>query len=1032
MTSKTNEQALEAAIEKALTGTCVEDLQTAGKWGEPFTHYRTGGGYYVGYPNDFNKTLAIDEKRFWHFLENTQAEELKKLEKQPQYKLRVMQRLDRLIKKYGILRLLRKGLAVDDAHFTLLYAAPLASSSQELKDRFESNEFSVTRQVRYSAANPLQEIDMVVFINGLPIMSIELKNPWTGQTARHHGIKQYKFKRDATQPLLQFGRCVVHLAVDTDEIFMCTHLKGKSSYFLPFNKGFNHGAGNPVNPFGHKTAYLWEEVLTRKSVANILQHFVRFDGKATDPLKKRTLFFPRYHQMDVVRKILADAAKKGVGQTYLVQHSAGSGKSNSITWAAFQLIETYPERAGIPGSKGIDTPLFDSVIVVTDRRLLDKQIRENIKEFSQVKNIIAPAYSSKDLRNALESGKKIIISTIQKFPFIVDGISDMSDKRFAVVIDEAHSSQSGVAHDNMNRAMGKKQADTEPEDADSIDVQDQILAAMRSRKMRGNASYLAFTATPKPNTLEKFGTPNASGGFDPFHLYSMKQAIEEGFIHDVLRNYTTYKSYYEIQKSIEDNPLFDTAKAQKKLKAYVESHRETIATKAEIIMAQFMAQVVNKKKLKGKGKGMVVTQSIESAIKYYYAIQKILKDKGTPFRVAIAFSGKKTVKGIKGIDHTEDSLNNFPASMDTAKPSDPDYISDKIARYFDMDEYRLLVVANKYLTGFDQPKLCTMFVDKKLQGVLAVQALSRLNRAANKYDKKTEDIFILDFFNASKDIKAAFDPYYTSTTLNSATDVNVLHEIKDSLDDVGMYEWAEVEDFVAKYFKGVDAQELSPIIDTAAARFNAELDLDDTAKADFKIKAKQFVKIYGQMASIMRHEIIRWEQLFWFLKFLIPKLLINNQTLDAIDGLLNAVDLSTYGLERTKLNDAIQLEEAETELDPQNPNPRSAHGSEEELDPLDLIVQSFNERWFSNWEATPEEQRVKFVALAKHIRTHKDYEKQVVNNPDSQNRDLALIRMIDEAIRKQRKQELELYKMYSQDDGFRQGMQDTLRRVLGL
>lgn len=508
MTSKTNEQALEAAIEKALTGTTTEAIKAATAVNEPYTHYRGGEGFWVGNPNDFDKKLAIDEKRFWHFLEATQAEELEKLQSQPQYKLRVMQRLDRLIKKYGILRLLRKGLDVDDAHFTLLYVAPLASSSQEIKDRFESNEFSVTRQLRYSSPNPLQEIDLVIFINGLPIITIELKNHWTGQNARNHGVNQYKFKRDATQPLLQFGRCVVHLAVDTDEIYMTTRLKGKDTFFLPFNKGFKEGAGNPPNLFGHKTAYLWEEVLTRKSLANILQHFVRFDGKTNDPLNKRTLFFPRYHQMDVVRKIIKDAKKKGVGQTYLIQHSAGSGKSNSITWAAFQLIETYPEREGIPGSKGLNTPLFDSVIVVTDRRLLDKQIRENIKEFSQVKNIIAPAYSSKDLRKALESGKKIIISTIQKFPFIVDGIADMSDKRFAVIIDEAHSSQSGVAHDNLNRAMGKKKTEVDP---DTFDAQDHILEVMRSRKMRGNASYLAFTATPKENTLEKFGTPQSDG-----------------------------------------------------------------------------------------------------------------------------------------------------------------------------------------------------------------------------------------------------------------------------------------------------------------------------------------------------------------------------------------------------------------------------------------------------------------------------------------------------------------------------------------
>ena len=886
---------------------------------------------------------------------------------------------------------------------------PLASSSQSVKDNFEHNEFSVTRQLRYSLTNPREEIDMVLFINGLPFSTMELKNHWTGQNAKVHGQNQYKFKRDITQPLLNFGRCVVHFAVDTDEVYMTTKLDGGSTFFLPFNLGHNHGKGNPPNPFGHKTAYLWDEVLTRESVANIIQHFVRFDGSEKDGLSKRNLFFPRYHQMNVVRKIIADASKKGVGQNYLIQHSAGSGKSNSITWAAYQLIETYPENDTIPGSKGTANPLFDSVIVVTDRRLLDKQLRENIKEFSEVKNIVAPAYSSKELKESLESGKRIIITTIQKFPFIIEGIADLSDKRFAVIIDEAHSSQSGSAADNMNRAMGKINSEE-----DEGDPQDKILEAMRSRKMRGNASYLAFTATPKNNTLEKFGVPQEDGSFKPFHLYSMKQAIEEGFILDVLANYTTYKSYYEIEKSIEDNPLFDTAKAQKKLRAYVERDKQTIATKAEIMLDHFVSNIINKKKLKGKAKAMVVTQSIESAIKYYTALKNILKDKGNPFQIAIAFSGKKT---IEGIEYSEESLNGF-AEKDTR---------DKFAA----DDFRILVVANKYLTGFDQPKLTAMYVDKKLQGVLAVQALSRLNRSADKLGKKTEDLFVLDFFNSTDEIKDSFDPFYTATSLNSATDVNVLHEIKGVLDEVGVYEWYEVEDFVTKYFNKVNAQELSPIIDVAADRFNSQLDLEDAEKADFKIKAKQFVKIYGQMAAILPYEVLQWEKLFWFLKFLIPKLIIVDASSDALDELLNSVDLSTYGLERVKLNQSIILDETETELDPQNPNPRGAHGNDKEEDPLDLIINSFNERWFQGWEATPEEQRIKFVTLGKYIQAHPDYQTKVADNRDVLNRDLAFKKILDEVMSKQRKSELDLYRLYAKDDAFYQAFLDTMKRMVG-
>ncbi|MBO9496747.1 type I restriction endonuclease subunit R [Thalassotalea sp. G20_0] len=565
MVSQTNEQALEAAIEQQLTGTCLEHRD---KVAEGVTTAAPNHGYRLGNAQDFNAHYAVDNQQFWAFLQATQGDELAKLQKAgADWQQKILDRYDRLVKKYGLLHLLKKGLDVDNAHLTLFYPAPLASSSEKVKARFAANIFSTTRQVHYSLANRREAIGQVLFINGLPFATLELKA-------------------------------------------------------------------------------------------------------------------------------------------------------------------------------------------------------------------------------ALEQGKKIIITTIQKFPFIIDGISDLSNNRFAVIIDEAHSSQSGSAHDNMNRAIGT----VGNEEDEALDAQDKILKAMRSRKMRGNASYFAFTATPKSTTLEKFCTRQQDGSFHPFHLYSMKQAIEEGFILDVLANYTTYKSYYEIQKSIQDNPLFDTRKAQKKLKAFVERHQQTINLNAEIMLDHFMEQVVgNKNKLKGKAKGMVITQNIESAIRYYHALTRLLADRGQPFKVLIAFSGSKAVDGI---EYSEPEVNGFSES-DTR---------DR----FDTDDYRLLVVANKYLTGFDQPKLCTMYVDKKLQGVLAVQALSRLNRAAPKLNKKTEDLFILDFFNEVEDIKAAFDPFYTATSLSQATDVNVLHELKAVLDEVGVYEWAEVEQFVEWYFGNADAQQLSP------------------------------------------------------------------------------------------------------------------------------------------------------------------------------------------------------------------------------
>ena len=495
----------------------------------------------------------------------------------------------------------------------------------------------------------------------------------------------------------------------------------------------------------------------------------------------------------------------------------------------------------------------------------------------------------------------------------------------------------------------------------------------------------------------------------------MKQAIEEGFILDVLANYTTYKSYYEIQKSIEDNPVFDTKKAQQKLRAYVERSQQTIDIKAEIMLEHFTQQVVATKKLKGKAKGMVVTQNIETAIRYYQAITQLLTTQGSPFKALIAFSGSKVVDGV---EYTETGINGFSEAETKDK--------------FDSDEYRLLVVANKYLTGFDQPKLCTMYVDKKLAGVLCVQTLSRLNRASPKWGKRTEDLFVLDFFNTTEDIKAAFDPFYTATSLSKATNINVLHELKNALDDVGVYEWQEVENFVTRYFNNEDAQHLSSIIDIAAERFNQTLELDNAAKIDFKVKAKQFIKIYGQMAAIMPYEVVVWEKLFWFLKFLIPKLKVSDPTSELLDQLLDSVDLSTYGLQRIKLNQTIVLDATASALDPQNPNPRGAHDTGKAIDPLDEIIRAFNERWFQGWSATPEEQKVKFINIANSIKQHPDFELKYKNNPDSHNRELAFEKILKEIMLQRRKEELELYKLFASDAAFKTSWMQSMQRTVDI
>lgn len=982
MFSKTNEEALESSIEKYLLD---------------------NHGYIKGHSKDFNKEYAIDEIRLFDFLEISQKDELDKLKRDSDYKQKILYQLSKMISKYGVLKILKKGISIADANFTLFYPAPLISSGDETRKKFSQNQFSVTRQLTYSTQNPSLEIDMVIFINGLPIITIELKNSAMsgyGQTAKYHGINQYKKDRDPKDRLLNFARCLVHFTFDTDEAYMSTKLDSDKTIFLPFNKGDKNSAGNPSNPNGHKTAYIWEEIFSKTSLADILQHFVRLDGKDTDKLESRNLYFPRYHQLDVVRKIIDDVSQNGVGKTYLIQHSAGSGKSNSITWCAYRLIEAYSAKDSMS-----ERPIFDSVIVVTDRKILDKQLRENIANFSEVKNIIAPAFSSAELKSNLENGKKIIISTIQKFPFIVEGIGDLSDKKFAIIIDEAHSSQSGTAHQKMNEAMGKKEFDN------YMDAQDMVLEIIKSRKLKNNASYFAFTATPKNSTLEKFGTKQDDGSFAPFHLYSMKQAIEEGFILDVLSNYTTYKSYYEIVKSIDDNPYFRTDKAQKRLRGFVEKNPSTIATKTEIIIDHFINNIVKTNKLKGKAKAMVVTADIQTAILYHKAIVKKLHAIGDPFGAIVAFSGKKE---LEGIEYTEDSINGFD--------------SKDIAQNFDSDHYRLLVVANKFLTGFDQPKLCAMYVDKKLDGVLAVQALSRLNRAAPKYSKKTEDLFVLDFFNKIEDIKASFDPFYTSTSLKEETDINVLHELKAVLDDSGIYERIEVDEFFDSYFKGEEAGKLSAMIDLVADRFNSEFEDDD--KADYKIKAKQFVKIYAQMASIMPYEIVEWEKLFWFLKFLVPKMVVKDKDKDMLDELLNAVDLSTYGLERVRLSAKIELDPIEAQLDPQNPNLRGAHADEEKKDPLDEIIKNFNERWFKGWDATPEEQRAKFIHIIEKVKAHKDFEQNYEKNTDEINKKLAITKIIDEVINNERRKELELYRLFATNETFKLGLMENIEMAL--
>ncbi len=1035
-TSSTNEQAFEQLIEKALVGTSAEERKMSGLT-DIDAQQPDAEHYYWGSPKDMDKKTALDLRRLFAFLRSSQQEVLDS-HVGSNMETAIPKEIAKRIETFGVIEVLRKGVDVDNIHLDLFYPKPTAADSQASKQKYALNQFSITRQQTFSLANPGLEIDMVLYVNGIPLFTFELKNPWTHQTARYDGQKQYRSdERNPKEPLLNFGRCLAHFTLDKDEVFFTTKLNLDKTYFMPFNQGLpdGQGAGNPVNEHGgYKTAYLWEEVMRKEIVSDIVMNYVLFDYDEAKTQKKvphimrnaKRLIFPRYHQLDAVTRLERDVAEVGVGKTYLIQHSAGSGKSNSLTWLAFKLIKVCPQSMDAVRAQALDSPLFNSVIVVTDRRILDKQITDNIKAFGHSDKIIAHADTSKELKEAIENNKRIIITTIQKFPFICNTISDVSSHNFAIIIDAAHSSQSGIAADKLNATV-QKDADTEGGDTDEL-----LNKLMQERKMSSNCSYFAFTATPKRETLERFGTEDENGKFHPFHLYSMKQAIEEGFILDVLTNYTTYKSYYELVKSTEDNPLYNNEKAQKILRSYVEREPKTIAAKAEVMLSHFDAKIYRSRKLKGKAKALVVTKDIECAIKYYFALKEAAAQKHLPYGILIAFSGEKSrdmACRVSNYDAAAESNTKFNATYTEAGLNG--FSDTQTAEKFDTDDYRILVVANKYLTGFDQPKLCAMYVDKPLAGVLAVQALSRLNRAAPDLGKLSEDLFVLDFYNTKENMKEAFDPFYTATTLAEPTDVNILHELKNTILGLGVFDMDEVNDFIDLYIHGATADKWAPIIDTAAQRFNSEIEWPENGKADFKMKCKQFVKIYSRVAAILNFEMAEWEKLFWFLRFLIPQLVVKDPTRDNIKDLLDAVDLNTYGIRRTALNESILLDPGETTLNPLTPVMVNAGGGGEEVkDPLDQILKEFNEKWFKGLNATPDDQKATLINITKVVANDEDYKSLVVGNPDKQAVEKAKNNIIDKIIRQKRKDDPFLYKKYLHNESFRYNYRELITLTL--
>ena len=1006
----TSEKALEALIVAELTGRDaapvgeVRDYASHGESDETSTA-RAGGAYVEGSPDDYDREHAVDTAKLLDFLNRTQPEVVESLSLADDGpgRQKFLHRLQGEVAKRGVIDVLRKGVKHGPNSINLFYGMPTPGNTKA-EELFRANIFSVTRQLRYSNDETRLALDMVIFINGLPLATFELKNNLTKQTAAD-AVQQYKRDRHPKELLFQLGRCAVHFALDDQEVQMCTHLEGTQSWFLPFNKGFNDGAGNPPNPDGLKTDYLWKRILAKNSLTNVLENYAQIveEKGENSRRKKRKQIFPRYHQLDVVLKLLADAKGRGAGKRYLIQHSAGSGKSNSIAWLAHQLIGLTRDdpSAVTPASATAQAgkTVFDSVIVVTDRRLLDKQIRDTIKQFAQVSSTVGHANHSGDLKRFIEEGKKIIITTVQKFPVIWDEIGDEHRGRtFAIIIDEAHSSQGGRTSAKMNIALSKEGGE---EDGDTFE--DKINKMMEARKMLGNASYFAFTATPKNKTLQIFGEEYPEGDevkHRPFHSYTMKQAIQEVFIMDVLKNYTPVESYYRLMKTVEDDPTFDTRKAGKKLRRYVESHEHAIRQKAEIMIDHFHNQVIARRKIGGNARAMVVTGGIKQAIKYYHAFGDYLRERKSPYQAIVAFSGEHDYGGQKV---TEASLNGFP--------------SNQIEKKFQQEPYRFLIVAEKFQTGYDEPLLHTMYVDKVLYGIKAVQTLSRLNRA----DPRKHDTFVLDFVNDTDTIEDAFADYYRTTILSEETDPDKLHDLKADIDGYQVYTSEQVDGLAELYIGGADRDRLDPIIDASVAEYKDKLDED--GQVDFKGKAKSFIRTYGFLASILPYTNAEWEKLSIFLNFLIPKLPAPKEE-DLSKGILEAIDIESYRAE-VKATIAISLPDEDGEIDPVPPS-GGGRKLEPEVDILSNIIKTFNDQ-FGNigWKDVDRIRDFVTDELPKKVSADTAYQNAMKNSDKTAARlehDRALRREVGEML----SDHTELFKQFSDNPSFKKWLSDTI------
>jgi len=1000
----TSEKGLETLIMRHMTG--VDGLSSGESENLAERPHPKGAGWIAGDRSAYDREYAVDVEQLFRFLRETQPEEFAKLgigsykDSKNMARQKFLARLQGEISRRGTIDVLRHGIKHGPLSFDLFYGTPSPENAKAV-ERHAANRFSITRQLAYSREETRRALDLCAFVNGLPLLTFELKNSLTKQTVED-AIGQYKRDRDPRETLFEFGRCLVHFAVDDQRVAMCTALTGakgmaKDSWFLPFDQGWNHGAGNPPNAEGLKTDYLWKRILTPSGLTEILENFAQVveEENPKTGRKKQIQIFPRYHQLDVVRRLLADVREKGAGQRYLIQHSAGSGKSNSIAWLAHQLV----------GARKDGREVFDSIIVVTDRRILDQQIRETIKSFAQVSAVVGAVREGagskrEQLAKFLKDGKKIIISTVQTFPSVLEVIgNEHRGGRFAIIIDEAHSSQGGRTAAAMNTALNETPASEEDEEET---VEDKINRIIEQKRMLPNASYFAFTATPKNKTLEMFGIPYSEGGevkHRPFHSYTMKQAIQEGFILDVLKNYTPVDSYYRLAKTIPGDPEFDVKKARKKLRVYVESHSKAIRDKAEIMVDHFLEQVAGQNKIGGQARAMVVTGSIQRAIQYFFSIRDYLAEIKSPFQPIVAFSGEPEFNGTKV---SEAKLNGFP--------------SGDIANRFREEPYRFLVCADKFQTGYDEPLLHTMYVDKALSSIKAVQTLSRLNRA----HPKKHDVFVLDFQNDTETIEQSFAAYYRTTILSRETDPNKLHTLQNELETLQVFSRRQVESFVEDYLSGAPREQLDPRLDASVAVYVN--DLDEDAQVDFKGKAKAFTRTYDFLASILPYGVLEWEKLSIFLNFLIPKLPAPID-IDLSKGILEAIDMDSYRAEK-KASMAIALPDADAEIEPP-PTSGGGRKPEPELDKLSNIIKAFNDQFgglFGDPKAV--EKRILEVIPPK-VSADSAYQ-NARQNSDRQNARIEHDKALKRVITAMFKDDAQLFKQFQDNESFRRWLTETI------